>query len=59
MRITFRNSQGWAPLVTQDVQANAAIRVDVWVIDAGCKVDLRWLERVVGGEMYREKEDTA
>ena len=49
--ITFRNGQGWTPLVTQDIQANAAVGIDVWVVDAGGKIDFRGLERVVGREV--------
>ena len=48
----FRDGQSWAPLVAQNVQAYTTIRIDVWVIDTGRKVDFWWLERIVGGEMY-------
>jgi hypothetical protein len=40
-------------LVSQNVQTDAAVGVDVWVIDAGGEVDLRGLEGVVGGEVDR------
>lgn len=53
----FRDGQSWAPLVSQDVQADAAVRVDVRVVDAGSEVDLRRLERVVCGEMDGEEEN--
>jgi hypothetical protein len=42
-----------APLVSQNVQADAAVGVDVWVVDAGGEVDLRGLEGVVGREVDR------
>ena len=56
---TFRYRQGRTPLVSEDVKANTAVAVDVWVVDAGCEVDLWWLERVVCGEVDGEEEDTA
>lgn len=57
--LTFANGQRRAPLIPQDVQANAAVAVDVGVVDAGGEVDLRWLEWVVGGEVDREEEYAA
>ena len=56
---TLRNGQCWRPLVPQDIQADASVRVDVWVVDASGEVDLRWLEWVVGWEMDCQEEDTA
>lgn len=55
----FANGQGRAPLVTQNVQADAAIRVDVGVVDTGGEVDLGRLEGVVCGEVDGEEEDTS
>lgn len=46
-------------MIPQDVQTDAAIAVDVWVIDAGGEVDLWGLERVVCGEVDGEEEDAA
>lgn len=46
-------------MVTQDVETNAAVGVDVGVVDAGGEVDLRRLERVVGRELDVEEEDTS
>ena len=57
--LTFRDGQGGAPLVSQDVQADAAVRVDVGVVDAGGEVDLGRLEGVVGREVDGEEEDTS
>lgn len=54
---TLRDRQGRTPLVTQDVQANAAICVDVGVVDPGGELDLWRLERVVGGKHNRQEED--
>ena len=56
---TFGNGQGGAPLITQNVQADAAVRVDVGVVDTGGEVNLGGLEGVVGREVYRKEEDTA
>jgi hypothetical protein len=56
---TLGNGERRAPLIPQDVQADRAVAVDVWVIDAGGEVDLRGLERVVCGEVDGEEEDTA
>jgi hypothetical protein len=38
-------------LISKDVKTDAAVRVDVGVIDPGVEVDLWWLERVVGREV--------
>mgnify|MGYP006949399543 CR=1 FL=1 len=58
-KLTFADGQSRAPLVTQDIQANTTVRVDIWVIDTGREVDLGGLERIVGGEMNGEEEYTA
>lgn len=47
----LRDGQRGAPLVFQDVQADAAVGVDVAVIDARREVHLGRLERVVGREV--------
>ena len=57
--LTLRNGEGRAPLIPQDVQADRAVAVDVWVVDAGGEVDLRRLEGVVCGEVDGEEENTA
>jgi hypothetical protein len=46
-------------LVPQDIQTDAAVGVDVGVVDAGGEVDLRGLEGVVGGEVDGEEEDAS
>lgn len=48
---TFRDRKGWTPLIPQNVQAYAAVRVDIWVIDAGREIDFWWLERIIGGKV--------
>lgn len=55
----FGNGQSRTPLVPQDVQADAAVGVDIWVVDASGEVDLGRLEWVVGREVNGEEEDTA
>ena len=32
--------ESWRPLIPQDIQADAAVAVDVGVVDSGCEVDL-------------------
>lgn len=56
---TFGNGQRRAPLVTQDVQADATVGVNVRVVDASCEVDLGRLEGIVCGEVDGEEENTA
>jgi hypothetical protein len=56
---TFRYCQSGAPLVAQNVQADAAIGVDVGVVDAGGEVDLGRLEGIVCREVDGQEEDTA
>jgi len=56
---TFRYRQRRTPLVSEDVETDTAIAVDVWVIDASGEVDLWWLEWVVCREMDGEEEDSA
>lgn len=56
---TLADGERRAPLVSQNVQADASVRVDVGVVDAGGEVDLRGLEGVVGGEVNREEENAA
>jgi hypothetical protein len=56
--LTLTDGEGRTPLVTQNVKTDAAIRVDVGVVDASCEVHLGRLEGVICGEMDGEKEDT-
>jgi len=55
----FADGQGRAPLITENVEADATIGVDVRVIYACGEVDLWWLERIVRRKVYRQEEDTA
>ena len=57
--LTFGNGESRAPLVSQNVQTDAAVRVDVGVVDASGEVDLGGLEGVVGREVDGKEEDTA
>lgn len=50
---TFGYCQGWTPLIPQDVQAYAAVRVDIWMIDASREIDFWWLEWIIGGKVDR------
>lgn len=53
----FRDGQGRTPLVSEDIQADAAVRVDVWVVDPSGEANLGRLERVVAGEVDVEEEN--
>ena len=55
---TFRDGQSWAPLVSQDIQTYASVRVDIGVIDAGREIDFRRLEGIIGWKVYGEEENT-
>jgi hypothetical protein len=57
--LTLGNGECGAPLVPQDVQTDAAVGVDVGVVDASGEVDLGRLEGVVGREVNGQEEDTA
>lgn len=56
---TLRDGQCRAPLVPEDIQTDAAVGVDVGVVDAGGEVDLGRLEWVVGREVNGEEEDAS
>lgn len=46
-------------MVTENVQTDAAVRVDVGVVDPSVEVDLWRLEWVVGREVNRQEEHAA
>ena len=54
--LTLRNGQGRTPLVSQDVQTDATVGVDVRVVDLGREADLWRFEGVVGGEGNGKEE---
>lgn len=56
---TLRNRQCRAPLVSQDIKTDAAIAVDIWMVDASGEVDFWRLEWIICWEMDREEEDAA
>lgn len=58
-RLTFGDGESGTPLVPQDVQADAAVGVDIGVVDLGGEVDLRGLKGVVCGEVDGQEEDAA
>lgn len=45
-------------MVPQNIETDTAIGVDIGMVDSGGEVDLRRLERVVGGEVNGKEEDT-
>lgn len=58
-RLTLRDRKSGRPLISQDIQTDGSIGVDVWVVDLGRKADLGRLEWVIGGESDGKEEDTA
>ena len=56
---TLANGERRAPLVSQNIQADASVRVNVRVVDTSGKVDLRGLKGVIGREVDCEEEYTA
>lgn len=49
-RLTLRDGQRRRPLISQDVQADRTVGIDVWVVDLSREADLGWLEGIIGGE---------
>ncbi len=45
-------------MVPEDVKADAAVGIDVWVVDPSREVHLGWLEGIVGRKVDGQKEDT-
>ena len=56
---TLGDRESRAPLVSEDVKTDAAVGVDVGVVNPGGEVDLRGLEWVVGGEVDVQEENTS
>jgi hypothetical protein len=56
---TFGNGQRRTPLVSENIQADASVGVNVRVIDPSCEVDFGRLEGVVCREVDRKEENTA
>ena len=46
-------------MVSQNIQADATVGVDIWVVDAGCEIDLWRLEGIIGREVNCKEEDAA
>ena len=46
-------------MVSQDIQTDAAVRVDIGVVDTSGEVELWGLEGVVGREVNVQEEKTA
>lgn len=57
--LTLRDGQCRTPLIPQDIETDAAVAVDVGVVDLGGEGDLRGLERVIGRESDAEEKDAA
>jgi hypothetical protein len=55
----LRDGKRRAPLVLKDVDANASVGVDVWVVNSSCEVNLGRLERIISGEVDVQKVDTS
>jgi hypothetical protein len=54
----FADGQCRTPLVLENIKADSSVGVDVAMVNACGKVNLRRLERVVGREVNVQKEDT-
>lgn len=52
------NGQSRAPLLFQNVQANAALAVDIWVVNLCLELHFWGLERVIRREVNHYKEHT-
>ena len=55
----LRDGESGTPLILQNVEADATVRIDVRVVDSGCEVALRGLERVIRGEVDVQEVNTA
>jgi len=53
----FGDCEGGRPLITEDVETNATVGVDVWVINSSGKVHFWRFERVVCRKMNGEEEN--
>ena len=58
-KTNFRDGERGGPLRPQDVEADGAVAVDVWVVDAGGKGEFRGLEGVICGKIDVEEEHPA
>lgn len=57
-KLTLRNGQSRRPLITQDIQTNRPVRIDVRMVDL-CRERHLWrLERIIRGEHNGQEEDT-
>lgn len=56
---TLGDGKRRTPLTPEDIQADAAIRVDVWMIDSRREGNLGRLERVVRREVNRQEKHAA
>jgi hypothetical protein len=53
------DGEGRRPLLLEDVQANGALRIDVWVVYFGLELYFRWLKGVIRREMNGDEKDAA
>lgn len=53
---TFANGERGAPLWPQDVEADASVRVDVWVVDSRREGNLGRFEGVVRRKVDRQEK---
>ena len=55
----FGNGQGGRPLLLQDVEADATVRMDVAMVNSCRECDLWWFEGVVRWEVNVQEEDAS
>jgi hypothetical protein len=57
--LTFRYCQRRTPLISKNVETDASVCVDIWVIDLCRECHFRGFEGVVRGESDGQEKDTA
>lgn len=53
------DSQGGGPLVTENIQTDGTIGIDIGMVDPSDKVDLWGFKGIIGGKVDREEEDAS
>jgi hypothetical protein len=51
--------QSWRPLIFEDVQANATIRIDITMINSSSETNFRWFEGIICRKVNIKEENAA